>query len=286
MKTLFSGNAMRKLGTALAGGAALMLMSSFAVAAILGSRHDLSTTGAFNQFTPTSGASEICAFCHTPHGGDTAAPVPLWNRTMNGTATYTTYAALGTSSLDAATAPVGSVSLACLSCHDGTQALNAVINSPGSGAGTGTWAGTFTAGSAASAGNTLAYGTIVNLTADLKNDHPVGVQYGGGKTVAAYTAGTDYLAAAFKDGDFKDIKAVPSKALWFVDTNADGIRQKTDLPLYTRADTLDYLGAAIPGGANQPYVECASCHDPHSSNATFLRVVNTSSTLCLTCHNK
>jgi len=287
MKTIFSGNAQRKLGAILAGGAALMLMSSFAMAAITGSRHDLSTTGAFNKFTPTTGNSEICVFCHTPHGADTAAPVPLWNRTMHATSSYTTYAALGTSSLDSATAPVGSVSLACLSCHDGTQAMNEVINAPGSGAGTGTWAGTWTAGSAAGAAGTLAYGTIVNLGVDLKNDHPVGIQYGGGKTVAAYVAGTDYLAAAFKDGDFKDIKAVTGKALWYVDTNAIAGRQNVDLPLYTRVDTLDYLGVAIPGGANQPYVECASCHDPHNTtNGTFLRWTNANSALCLACHNK
>ena len=55
MKTIFSGNTQRKLGAVLAGGA-LLFMSSFAMAAITGSRHDLSSTGAFNQFTPTAGS--------------------------------------------------------------------------------------------------------------------------------------------------------------------------------------------------------------------------------------
>ncbi|OFZ66649.1 MAG: hypothetical protein A2V79_05730 [Betaproteobacteria bacterium RBG_16_56_24] len=287
MKTTFSGNAQRKLGAILAGGAAMLLMSSFAMAAITGSRHDLSTTGAFNQFTPTAGNSEICVFCHTPHGSSTDAPVPLWNRTLHTTTPYLTYAALGTSSLDAATAPVGSVSLACLSCHDGTQAMNEIINSPGSGTGTGTWAGTFTAGSAAGAANTLAYGTIVNLTTDLRNDHPVGVQYGGGRGTSGFVSGTNYAAGSTTDTDFKAITAVTGKALWYIDTNGTAGRQNVDLPLYTRADTLDYLGVAIPGGANQPYVECASCHDPHNTaNGTFLRYSNANSTLCLACHAK
>jgi len=34
-------------------------------------------------------------------------------------------------------------------------------------------------------------------------------------------------------------------------------------------------------------VECASCHDPHvTTNGTFLRVANTTSNLCFTCHTK
>ena len=39
-----------------------------------------------------------------------------------------------------------------------------------------------------------------------------------------------------------------------------------------------------------PSVECASCHDPHveetATRKTFLRIANTGSALCLTCHNK
>lgn len=286
MKTIFSGNTQRKLGAVLAGGA-LLFMSSFAMAAITGSKHDLSSTGAFNKFTPTSGNSEICVFCHTPHGADTGAPAPLWNRTLHTTLTYQTYAALATSTLDGATAAVGSVSLACLSCHDGTQAMNEVINAPGSGTGTGTWAGTWTAGSAAGAANTLAYGTIVNLGTDLRNDHPVGIQYGGGRS-GGYAALTDYAANTTTDADFMGIKVVTGKALWYVETNPTPGRQKEDLPLYTRNEAVDYLGNAIPlAGTNQPFVECATCHDPHNTtNGTFLRYSNANSTLCLACHDK
>lgn len=40
-------------------------------------------------------------------------------------------------------------------------------------------------------------------------------------------------------------------------------------------------------GTDSDYVECASCHDPHKTeNKKFLRKANTSSNLCLTCHNK
>lgn len=37
-------------------------------------------------------------------------------------------------------------------------------------------------------------------------------------------------------------------------------------------------------GTPTPTVECGSCHDPHSANARFLRIANTGSALCTTCH--
>lgn len=39
-------------------------------------------------------------------------------------------------------------------------------------------------------------------------------------------------------------------------------------------------------GAASNTVECASCHNPHSDNILYLRKLNTSSLLCLTCHLK
>ena len=51
--------------------------------------------------------------------------------------------------------------MACLSCHDGTQAPNIVINSPENKL-------------------NVPYGEIVYIGNDLKNHHPVGMQYGGG----------------------------------------------------------------------------------------------------------
>lgn len=263
-----------------------MLMHGAAMAGITGSKHDLSSTGAFNKFAPTTGNSEICAFCHTPHGANTSATVPLWNRTLPAPASYTAYADLGGGSLDGGSMAVGSVSLACLSCHDGTQAMNTVINAPGSGgynSAGGTWGGTWTAGSAAAAAGTLNYASIVNIGANLQNDHPVGIQYGGGKG-SVYVAGTGVAAGGNTDTDFNAVAVVASKALWYVDTGTAG-RQKTDLILYTR----DGTGVTSPAGT-QPFVECATCHDPHSAGgaapATFLRTTNANSALCLACHNK
>lgn len=255
-----------------------VLLPGPVLAGISSTKHNLSSGGTgTNKF---GGTGEICVFCHTPHGSDTTAAVPLWNRVL-GSNTYTTYDSLGTSTLDGDTAPVGSVSIACLSCHDGTQAMNVMINQPGSGgynaagaALTGTWTGP--AATATPAGS-LNYATasIVNIGTDLRNDHPIGIQYGGGGLTTAAPAGT------LKDSDFTAPQNTTLNGItvWWVDTGGAG-RQKTDLALYTRTE------ATVTGGA-QPFVECASCHDPHSStNPTFLRIANTGSAVCLACHTK
>ncbi|MCU7855473.1 MAG: hypothetical protein KZQ79_07250, partial [Candidatus Thiodiazotropha sp. (ex Lucinoma borealis)] len=55
---------------------------------IRNTKHNLSITGpgpvrAFSE-------SEVCVFCHTPHGAADIPAAPLWNRTLSG-ATYTPY---------------------------------------------------------------------------------------------------------------------------------------------------------------------------------------------------
>jgi len=269
-----------------------------AAAGIADTKHNLgsSTNNDPNAVNKFNGTGEICVFCHTPHGADTTAAVPLWNRAVAAPSTYTTYNSLGTSSLDGATAPVGSVSLACLSCHDGTQAMNVMINQPGSGgynasgsALAGAWSG------ANQSAGKLAAGIITNIGQDLRNDHPVGIQYGGGpKAGTVPAAPADYTNALFKDADFKDAKSavLNGQSAWWVDTatGSAGVREKTDMLLYTRtaasALNIDGTVSATTLTGAQPFVECASCHDPHSTNATFLRIANTGSAVCLSCHIK
>ncbi len=116
----------------------------FSFAAISGTDHD---------FSGQSWTDEVCNVCHTPHnammdGG--SAVTPLWNHALS-TATYTVY---NSGSLDASLSnpPDGSSKL-CLSCHDGTVAVD---NFGGTDAGV--------------------YGSLTgdkNLGNDLSNDHPI-----------------------------------------------------------------------------------------------------------------
>jgi len=229
--------------------------------------HNLGSTGPGpNTF---SGTAELCVFCHTPHGGDTSAAVPLWNRTLADPTTYTTYSTTSSTSIDGGVAPVGSVSIACLSCHDGTQAMDTLINTPGSGsvALVGTWTGADRPQGLADIGQ------------NLQNDHPIGVQYGGGGINLTAPTGAPV------DPDFVDPenRVINGTTVWWVDTEAtpNGTREKTDMQLYTRTVAgVDFAGEP------EPFVECGSCHDPHTSTATFLRIANTGSAVCLACHSK
>lgn len=101
-------------------------------------RHNLSSAGPAGRTVTTAQTTEICVFCHTPHGANpdvaTLMGAPIWNRRLP-TQSYTMYDQVWSKSFEGilnATQPTG-FSRLCLSCHDGTIALGRVINPPGSG---------------------------------------------------------------------------------------------------------------------------------------------------------
>lgn len=250
-------------------------------ATIKGSKHDLGSGGISQHSSSGSNTTEVCVFCHTPHSANTSATAPLWNKSLP-SSTYTRYSTLNSTTIDGTNATVGSVSLACLSCHDGSQAMDVMINKPGSG-GYNAAGAQFNSGSAMSnaAGKTPMLGT------DISNDHPISIQYGGGGWLASDSDGAA-LATALTDSSFhagvKD--TINSTPVWWIDTTGGttNARDKTDIILYTR-------GAGTVGDPYQPYVECASCHDPHNADAdtskvSFMRISNASSAVCLACHDK
>ena len=118
--------------------------SSVSFAVILGSPHDFSTSG--------FSGGQICIVCHTPHNAATPVIPPLWNHELS-TATYIVY---DSPTFDAGPIgqPAGST-LLCLSCHDGTVAVDSF------GGATGTQ---FISGPS-------------NLGTDLSNDHPISFTY-------------------------------------------------------------------------------------------------------------
>jgi predicted CXXCH cytochrome family protein len=89
-------------------------VSGVSYAQITGSVHDFSIYG-------WSGG-QMCNVCHTPHSADVSvANAPLWNHEVT-TATYTVY---NSPTLDATDlAQPDAASKLCLSCHDGTVAID------------------------------------------------------------------------------------------------------------------------------------------------------------------
>ena len=180
-----------------------MLVAGLAYAAIAatdkisdvrGTKHNFSAA-ADGSATPSGGKvpvrtvkatseTQVCVFCHTPHeaesitfgSGSTALGAPLWNRKLSGQ-TYTLYSS---SSIDAdaaelAAQPGGSSKL-CLSCHDGTMAIdkvNALNGAKNATIAMNTPSPVKMPSGAAATGFTRDLGT------DLSADHPISFTYNG-----------------------------------------------------------------------------------------------------------
>ena len=127
-----------------------------------GSPHDFS--GASWNNNPADPAT-VCGVCHTPHHADPTAG-PLWNHTPTTASGFTMYAnpvnGVGGSpgasiQFTPATQPSAS-SLACLSCHDGTVAINSY-------------------GGGVQGGSAVTIASSANLTKDLTHSHPISFTY-------------------------------------------------------------------------------------------------------------
>lgn len=124
---------------------ALLLATLPALAGtITGSAHDF-TTSAWS-------GGRICVACHAPHKTDTSiADAPLWNH-ANTAATYTLYSS---PTMNATVSQPGGGSKLCLSCHDGTVAVNSFGGVTGS----------------------TMISAVNNLGTNLKASHPIGFTY-------------------------------------------------------------------------------------------------------------
>ena len=149
----------------------IVLAAGVAGAQIVGSAHDFSNE--------TWSGGTICLPCHTTHDGVTSFVAPLWNHEVT-TANFTMYTS---DTLDGAVDPQpADVSKACLSCHDGTVALE-------------NFGGTTT-------GNTFITGSALVGT-DLSNDHPISVVYSAG-TGAGQDAELNPTSSQYADATIAD----------------------------------------------------------------------------------
>ena len=240
----------------------LMMILAFALKAssdiVVSSKHDFSITTGIGSFQ--FDAVNVCSFCHTPHHANPTAPV-LWNRSLKTSSNFTLYSSVQHPGIEAAqNLDTTKYSLLCLSCHDGSTAINTVINKQGDaftqlslydqiGDVTnpvdpiyGMNIGGFDAAGAPLAGNP-----------SLRNDHPVGF---------AYTAAL--IAQDRQDtGHATDQLATP---------NASGYVGDQSVRLF---------------GSSRNVLEYGTCHNPHDNQfGKFLVKSNANSDLCRTCHLK
>lgn len=202
----------------------IFLMAGANAGTIVGSAHDFSMTG-------WGDTDEICIFCHTPHNADTTvALAPLWNHELTTLNDFTVYSS---ATLDAVVDQPDGVSILCLSCHDGTVAVDSF------GGRTGT--------------RFITEDSRVYIGKDLSDDHPISFVY-------------DDALADLDGGLFH-----PSSTEVIIGSDKTKTGTITDIMLFNDK------------------VQCATCHDVHNTftdGDNLLRISNTASGLCLTCHDK
>lgn len=200
----------------------LVLVAFQARADIVGSAHDFSSEG----WNETDG---ICIVCHTPHNADTTvAGGPLWNHEL----TTSSYSLYSSATLDAPIGQPNGNSKLCLSCHDGSVAID---NFGGTNSGT------------------VFIDEEANVGLDLSDDHPVSLLWN--HPLASHpTINFPNCTASCHD-------AFGGSVMW--------------------TGVLPFFG---PTGSMT--LECATCHDVHDEDGhdNLLRMDNTSSAMCLVCH--
>lgn len=232
-----------------------------------GTYHDLSSHGAaaaFGEAADQTGLNRICVYCHAPHNTNKAAAGlnayrPLWNHDASANTTFTMYSN-GTDvpnqvmhqsqamTLLAGVMAPGSVSMLCLSCHDGTTATNSYGYAANTGASKGTGGNTLV-GTRAEIGGGLA--------ADLSNHHPIGFNY-------------DLAQAADPELELSANPGYLAGAAGVTPTGANGPK--------TIADLL--------WAGNVECVSCHDVHNTQNSGSKFTWIEDQNSALCLTCHLK
>lgn len=236
-----------------------MCASAFAQpTSVVGGPHNLSASGP-GSIKATS-ENEVCIFCHAPHN---ASPIkPLWNRTMPADA-YTIYSSRA---LDANPGqPTGSSKM-CLSCHDGTIALGAIVSR--------------TEPISMSGGVTTMPGGHSRIGTDLRDDHPVSFAFDS--------------SLASRDPHLRNPASIPEQTK--LDANQelqcttchDAHNNAFDsfLVMQNTASQLCISCHNMGTTTITGHSTCNSCHQPHTapSGPYLLRAANATET-CLRCHD-
>ncbi|MBI5115457.1 cytochrome c3 family protein [Candidatus Poribacteria bacterium] len=236
-----------------------MLPCAATAAGVAGTAHDLNYTS--NRVYFSGSTCDTCAYCHTPHGALTFNEYvgPLWNQQNTETSVENNGVLYSSDTIDMVTQGfnpdtfygIAGPSNACLSCHDGVQAMDTLANgmSPAgaSGHGTDTDESIIDSGGsdvgAGPAGPASATG-VVNLS----DDHPVAIIYDTGRDTAFNANPMDAGGRSLLHPPDNTVECTSCHNPHEADINGDGLNVGTDRP--------------------------------------FLRVANTNSNLCSKCHKK
>jgi len=222
---------------------------------LLGSKHDLTALNERAGAKAMGGVAfddyeSACVYCHIPPEVDENATKPQqiqgWNRIRSAMEGYTLYSS-GTFQSQARIP--NEISLLCLSCHDGTMAVDRVVNTPKD------W----------KSGNKMTLHMKINTGNDL--DH-CGLCHDGS---TAHHLGNRHIGTDLRSNHPVSIR-FPGMDASYTGMLQSGFKTPRD------KDGFDN-GVRLFNG----FVECASCHNVHDpSKVKFLRVQP--EFLCITCH--
>ena len=232
------------------------LLTLTARAGILGSPHDFSSQ---SWNTDPADPATVCSTCHTPHHADNTV-VPLWSHQTT-VAGFTMY---NNANVSVATLPSLLVqdgqpagpSKACLSCHDGTVAIN-------------TYGGI---------GNMLTHGTATFITnsaligTDLTHSHPISLVYDA--NIVGNSLGQDK---------------------WLFNPNTTPVLTP-DSGTFVPGNDMTVNGFLLNGKNRLECTSCHDVHNQEGTpydigkNPKLVKIVGTQagkgSLLCRSCHNK
>ena len=218
-----------------------------------GSPHDFSGT----NYTWNT-RHGVCSPCHAAHNTDPLQVVPLWaHQTTAGP--FVMYSSPTMNATDLPTTSPNGVSLACLSCHDGTVAINAPIGGL--------------------ATNATAYyiDPGAKIGPDLHTTHPISFTY---DAVLAAADGQLENPVTYHIGDQKTLLTV------------------NNAPVPLTWDGTSLTGKSIDEALLVAHkMQCSSCHDPHKligsapSSGIMVKISGSDvngrgSLICRTCHIK
>ena len=199
------------------------------------------TTGTNKNWlsTSTTSAPNVCGECHTIHNAPNGDIAPLFVHDKSKNATFTPYTS---PTLDATPGTPGWASLACLSCHDGSTAINSID-------------GVIKGGQEVKISTTST--AAIGVNGDLSATHPIGIDYDE-------AAGLDRLiqpsSTVVANADLDNGKTI-AQFMLFKEGGKNRLECATCHDIHRYKGHSAYSGIFTKiGSATAPSALCLTCH--------------------------